>query len=285
MKLGAARAKAPVGWRLVDVKVEKASAAFTFTLNRDKLRKVRRREGRYLLRTNLTESDPATLWQYYIQLVAVEEAFKNLKSLPSRRRGPTSPSDPSFIKKNAGSRPISSSPSWLLLIRHAAAPPARPGAGLDRPQCSREICCRPDDRRSSPDHGRPRTRADPLHPAGTRAATPDQPAQVPIAAPTTAPDRRRQPNPATPPVVKTFQPNPLVHNGQAMKNGSNPRSRVRAKILLIIRASRIGSMRNPWSGRYWSSGARPPFATRMQADPRAGYPYRGCAARDPLPDP
>src|ERR1700749_4608516 len=42
--LGAARAKAPVGWRLVDVKVEKASAAFTFTLNRDKLRKVRRRE-------------------------------------------------------------------------------------------------------------------------------------------------------------------------------------------------------------------------------------------------
>jgi hypothetical protein len=32
MKLGAACAKAPVGWRLVDVKVEKASAAFTFTL-------------------------------------------------------------------------------------------------------------------------------------------------------------------------------------------------------------------------------------------------------------
>ena len=80
MKLGAARAKAAVGWRLVDVEVEKASAAFTFTLNRDKLRKVRRREGRYLLRTNLTESDPATLWQYYIQLVAVEEAFKNLKA-------------------------------------------------------------------------------------------------------------------------------------------------------------------------------------------------------------
>ena len=80
MKLGAARAKAPVGWRLVDVKVDKASAAFTFTLNRNKLRQIRRREGRYLLRTNLTESDPATLWQYYIQLVAVEEAFKNLKA-------------------------------------------------------------------------------------------------------------------------------------------------------------------------------------------------------------
>jgi Transposase DDE domain len=80
MKLGAARAKTPVGWRLVEVKVDKDQAAFTYTLNRDKLRKIRRREGRYLLRTNLTESDPATLWQYYIQLVAVEEAFKNLKS-------------------------------------------------------------------------------------------------------------------------------------------------------------------------------------------------------------
>jgi len=80
MRLGAARAKAPVGWRLVDIKVDQASASFTFALNRNKLRKLRRREGRYLLRTNLTESDPATLWQYYIQLVAVEEAFKNLKA-------------------------------------------------------------------------------------------------------------------------------------------------------------------------------------------------------------
>src|SRR6202049_4566405 len=44
-----------------------------------KLRTTRRREGRYLLRTNLTENDPAQLWQYYTQLVAVEEAFRNLK--------------------------------------------------------------------------------------------------------------------------------------------------------------------------------------------------------------
>ena len=55
------------------------SSMFIYTLNRHKLRRVRRREGRYLLRTNLTENDPALLWQYYTQLVAVEEAFKNLK--------------------------------------------------------------------------------------------------------------------------------------------------------------------------------------------------------------
>jgi transposase len=54
-------------------------ASFGYWLNRTKLREVRRREGRYLLRTNLTESDPAKLWEYYIQLVAVEEAFKTLK--------------------------------------------------------------------------------------------------------------------------------------------------------------------------------------------------------------
>ncbi|HJZ34574.1 MAG TPA: IS1634 family transposase [Hyphomicrobiaceae bacterium] len=80
MKLGAARATATLAWRLVDITVDKASACFTLALNRTKLRQIRRREGRYLLRTNLTEGDPATLWQYYIQLVAVEEAFKNLKA-------------------------------------------------------------------------------------------------------------------------------------------------------------------------------------------------------------
>jgi hypothetical protein len=79
MKLGAARAKAPTAWRLVDIEMDKESSLFIYTLNRQKLRRVRRREGRYLLRTNLTENDPALLWQYYIQLVAVEQAFKNLK--------------------------------------------------------------------------------------------------------------------------------------------------------------------------------------------------------------
>ncbi len=78
MKLGAARSKAPSAWRLVKTDVDK-TGALAYALDRDKLRKVRRREGRYLLRTNLTDDDPANLWQYYIQLVAVEEAFRNLK--------------------------------------------------------------------------------------------------------------------------------------------------------------------------------------------------------------
>ncbi len=79
MKLGAARSKAPSAWRLVEAEVDGETGKLTFSLDRKKLRKVRRREGRYLLRTNLTGDDPAKLWQYYIQLVAVEEAFKTLK--------------------------------------------------------------------------------------------------------------------------------------------------------------------------------------------------------------
>jgi len=79
MKLGAARSKAPSAWRLLDTEVDEKTGALTFSLERKKLRKVRRREGRYLLRTNLTDDDPAKLWQYYVQLVAVEEAFKTLK--------------------------------------------------------------------------------------------------------------------------------------------------------------------------------------------------------------
>ena len=79
MKLGAARAKARAAWRLIDIAVAPKGATFSFALNRDKLRQARRREGRYLLRTNLSAEDPAKLWKFYIQLVEVEAAFKNLK--------------------------------------------------------------------------------------------------------------------------------------------------------------------------------------------------------------
>ncbi len=79
MKLGAARAKAPAAWRLINIEIATAGTDFSFTLNRAKLRQVHRREGRYLLRTNLNDRDPADLWQFYVQLTEIEAAFKNLK--------------------------------------------------------------------------------------------------------------------------------------------------------------------------------------------------------------
>jgi hypothetical protein len=52
---------------------------FTFRLRKEKLREMRRREGCYLLRSNLTQQDPAYLWEYYTQLTEVEQAFKEIK--------------------------------------------------------------------------------------------------------------------------------------------------------------------------------------------------------------
>jgi len=79
MRLGAARKQARTAWRLLAIKVAADSATFSYRLDRAKLRRARRREGRYLLRTNLTDDDPARLWGLYLQLVSVEEAFRNLK--------------------------------------------------------------------------------------------------------------------------------------------------------------------------------------------------------------
>lgn len=58
-------------------KNERASIFYEF--NRDTLKEARRREGRYLLRSNLPAEDPSKIWNCYIQLTQVEEAFKNLK--------------------------------------------------------------------------------------------------------------------------------------------------------------------------------------------------------------
>src|SRR5712691_3198656 len=79
MRLGAARKQARTAWRVMAIEVAADNATFSFRLDRAKLRQVRRREGRYLLRTNLTDDDPARLWGLYLQLVGVEEAFGNIK--------------------------------------------------------------------------------------------------------------------------------------------------------------------------------------------------------------
>jgi len=79
MRLGAARKQARTAWRLIAIEVAADSAALSYRLDRAKLRHARRREGRYLLRTNLTDDDPARLWGLYLQLVSVEQAFRNLK--------------------------------------------------------------------------------------------------------------------------------------------------------------------------------------------------------------
>ena len=79
IKLGRAKQEAGrLAASLVNVIVGQ-DGRLVYQLNKDKVRQVRRREGRYLLRTNLAEQGPDTLWRYYMQLVFVEEAFRTLK--------------------------------------------------------------------------------------------------------------------------------------------------------------------------------------------------------------
>src|SRR5215472_15452034 len=61
MKLGAARDQSRTAWRLVTIEVAADSATFSYRLDCNRLRQTRLREGRYLLRTNLVEEDPAKL--------------------------------------------------------------------------------------------------------------------------------------------------------------------------------------------------------------------------------
>ena len=84
LNLGAAKKDAGRAWHLVAIGLPKVRDAvtpdtFTFSLRRDRQRRTRRRKGSYLLRSNLTAEDPAILWRYYLQLIEVEQAFKELK--------------------------------------------------------------------------------------------------------------------------------------------------------------------------------------------------------------
>lgn len=84
--IGAAKKEAGRDARFVQLEVThrgsgtRQSATLTYRLDRAKLREAWRREGRYLLRTNMGAADPAKLWTFYLQLTEVEQAFKELKS-------------------------------------------------------------------------------------------------------------------------------------------------------------------------------------------------------------
>ena len=85
LKLGAARKEAGKAYALLVIYTPTkdqpvTSETFHFALDRKKLRQARRREGGYLLRSNIKSDDPGYLWRLYLQLVEVEQAFKELKS-------------------------------------------------------------------------------------------------------------------------------------------------------------------------------------------------------------
>ena len=58
---------------------------FHFSLDRERLRRALRREGRYLLRSNMQAASPETVWESYLLLTRREQAFKDLKGSLSLR--------------------------------------------------------------------------------------------------------------------------------------------------------------------------------------------------------
>lgn len=84
-RLGALKHEAGRAAKLVEITVPRVGSkvtpeTFRFRLKADELRRARRREGSYLLRTNLTAAEPETLWELYVQLTQIEAAFRCLKT-------------------------------------------------------------------------------------------------------------------------------------------------------------------------------------------------------------
>jgi transposase len=83
-KIGAAEKDAGRFARLLDMRIPDIDEpinekTFFWKINLKKYRKVYIRDGRYLLRSNQTATDPGELWKQYMILTEVEEAFRNLK--------------------------------------------------------------------------------------------------------------------------------------------------------------------------------------------------------------
>jgi len=94
LRLGAAKAKAGRAAALVEINLPAAvptgkkkrqaqqvePGSFTFRLKQDALQEAELYDGHYLLRSNLSDKEPAWLWKLYILLVEIEAVFKSFKN-------------------------------------------------------------------------------------------------------------------------------------------------------------------------------------------------------------
>ncbi|UJS18305.1 MAG: IS1634 family transposase [Candidatus Jettenia sp.] len=90
MHIGALKKEAGRDFGLVRISLPKPQEpvnenTFHFSLDRERLRRTLRREGRYLLRSNMQAASPETIWETYLLLTRIEQAFKDLKGSLSLR--------------------------------------------------------------------------------------------------------------------------------------------------------------------------------------------------------
>jgi len=85
LRIGAAKKEAGRAFGFVQIQLPGKDQAvtrdsFRFRLDKARLKEAERRDGHYLLRSNLTAEDPAVLWTRYVQLAQIESVFRSLKS-------------------------------------------------------------------------------------------------------------------------------------------------------------------------------------------------------------
>ena len=85
LRIGAAKAEAGRAFGFVTLHMPDAGQpvsrdSFRFHVDKEKLKQAELRDGYYLLRSNLTDGDPAVLWSRYVQLTQIEAVFRSLKS-------------------------------------------------------------------------------------------------------------------------------------------------------------------------------------------------------------
>jgi transposase len=85
LRIGAAKKEAGRAFGFVKLQLPQAGHAvtrttFSFQVDKAKLKTAQQRDGHYLLRSNLTDEDPAVLWTRYVQLTQIESVFRSLKS-------------------------------------------------------------------------------------------------------------------------------------------------------------------------------------------------------------
>ena len=85
LRIGAGKKEAGRAFGFVKIRMPAADQAvtretFAFQVDKIKLKAAERRDGHYLLRSNLIGEDPAVVWARYVQLTQIESVFRSLKS-------------------------------------------------------------------------------------------------------------------------------------------------------------------------------------------------------------
>jgi len=85
LRIGAAKKEAGSAFGFVKIQLPTKDQSvtrdtFRFQLDKDRLKETERRDGYYLMRSNLTAEDPAVLWNLYVQLTQIESVFRSLKN-------------------------------------------------------------------------------------------------------------------------------------------------------------------------------------------------------------